>query len=201
MPCRCKQRAPSHHRVWPPISKSRGRCLRLRRFFPRYKRGGDDLPMQAEGAESSSGLAADLQVSREMSSAPPVFSWLPARSAVAGAACQRSGKHRMYVLVVCTPVLLVRGLYGWQGLVKGYGTASLCYTILSYTLYEQCFVCLYTAVIYPFLVLIVSGQIEGSSNGERTRGWQETQRTLQSANRRRCGECKGRFRNGMSTER
>ena len=99
------------------------------------------------------------------------------------------------------PVLLVRGLYGWQGLVKGHGTASLCYTILSYTLYEQCFVYLYTAVIYPFLVLIVSGQIEGSSNGERSRGWQETQRTLQSANRRRCGECKGRFRNGMSTER
>ena len=157
MPCRCKQRAPSHHRVWPPISKSRGRCLRLRRFFPRYKRGGDALPMQAEGAESSSGLPSDLQVSREMSSvfprykrggdalpiqvegaesssglaadlqvfsramssAPPVFSSLPARSAVAGAACQRSGKHRMYVLVVCTSRFVSWGALWLARLSKG----------------------------------------------------------------------------------
>ena len=56
------------------------------------------------------------------------------------------------------------------------------------------------------------GQVEGWSNGARTRGWQETRWTLQSANQGRCestrvalsnerrGEYKGRCRNGMSAE-
>ena len=108
------------------------------------------------------------------------------KKAAAGAACQRNGKYHMCVLLAFTLCFVSYGALWLPRFSKGVWHCLEVRTCRLYSMLAVFCVFIHGGHVSIFSAHRGCGQIEGLSNGERSRGWQETQRTHQPANRSRC---------------